>query len=64
MSYIFGTTNDDGKIIIAEPDPTTTGHKDEFTPQIDPTLETLTREFMDLMQGEKSAISPPIYVLK
>jgi len=39
---------------------TTTGRYKQ--PQIDPTLESLTREFMDLVQGEKSAISPPIYV--
>ena len=39
---------------------TTTGRHKQ--PQIDPTLESLTREFMDLVQGEKSAISPPIYL--
>ena len=46
---------------ILQDDPeTTTGSQKQ--PQIDPTLESLTREFMDLIQGEKSAISPPIYV--
>merc|ERR1711874_674146 len=42
-----------------DPETTTGSHKQ---PQIDPTLESLTQEFMDLLQGEKSAISPPIYV--
>ena len=56
------TTAHDKNIGRDDPETTTGVHKHEITPQIDPTLESLTREFMDLLQGEKSAISPPIYV--
>ena len=58
---IFETTksNDHNHIVLDDTETTTGRHKQ---PQIDPTLESLTREFMDLVQGEKSAISPPIYL--
>ena len=56
------TTAYDENIGRDDSETTTSGHKHDITPQIDPTLESLTREFMDLLQGEKRAISPPIYV--
>ena len=34
---------------------------DESRTQIDPSLDSLTREFLNIMQGEKSAINNPYY---
>jgi len=59
---ILETTENSSTTMREDPETTTGGYKPDMTPQIDPTLESLTREFMDLIQGEKSAISPPIYV--